>query len=59
VERALDVCRYRLDKEKMKLETSFDPELPGLRMDDNGITLVTLNLVDNAIKHAAEGGKCW
>ena len=57
VERALDVCRYRLDKEKMKLETSFDPELPGLRMDDNGMTLVTLNLVDNAIKHAAEGGK--
>ena len=57
VERALDVCRYRLDKEKMKLETDFEPDLPCLRMDDNGMTLVTLNLVDNAIKHAAEGGK--
>jgi two-component system phosphate regulon sensor histidine kinase PhoR len=57
VERALDVCRYRLDKEKMRLETDFEPELPCLRMDDNGMTLVTLNLVDNAIKHAAEGGK--
>jgi two-component system phosphate regulon sensor histidine kinase PhoR len=57
VERALDVCRYRLDKEKMKLETDFEPELPCVRMDDNGMTLVTLNLVDNAIKHAAEGGK--
>jgi len=34
VERALDVCRYRLDKEKMKLETIFEPELPGLRMDE-------------------------
>jgi two-component system phosphate regulon sensor histidine kinase PhoR len=57
VERALDVCRYRLDKEKMKLVTEFEPELPCLRMDDNGMTLVTLNLVDNAIKHAADGGK--
>jgi len=47
------------DKEKMKLETSFDPELPGLRMDDNGMTLVTLNLVDNAIKHAAGRQGCW
>jgi len=31
VERALDVSRYRLDKEKMKLETSSTPSLPGLR----------------------------
>jgi two-component system, OmpR family, phosphate regulon sensor histidine kinase PhoR len=57
VERALHVCRYRLDKEKMKLETAFEPDLPLLRMDENGMTLVTLNLVDNAIKHAAEGGR--
>ena len=57
VERALHVCRYRLDKEKMKLETAFEPDLPLLRMDENGMTLVTLNLVDNAIKHAADGGR--
>jgi two-component system, OmpR family, phosphate regulon sensor histidine kinase PhoR len=57
VERALHVCRYRLDKEKMKLETGFAPDLPPLRMDENGMTLVTLNLVDNAIKHAADGGR--
>jgi two-component system phosphate regulon sensor histidine kinase PhoR len=57
VERALHVCRYRLDKEKMKLETEFEPELPPVRMDENGMTLATLNLVDNAIKHATDGGK--
>jgi two-component system phosphate regulon sensor histidine kinase PhoR len=51
------VCRYRLEKEKMKLETRFGPDLPPLRMDENGMTLVTLNLVDNAIKHAADGGR--
>ncbi len=57
VERALHVCRYRLDKEKMKLDTEFEPNLPLVRMDENGMTLATLNLVDNAIKHAADGGR--
>jgi two-component system phosphate regulon sensor histidine kinase PhoR len=57
VERAMDVCRYRLEKEKLKLQTDIDPELPIVRMDENGMTLVTLNLVDNAIKHAGQGGK--
>ena len=40
VARAIDVCRYRLDKEKMKLEIDIEPELPGVRMDDNAMTLV-------------------
>jgi two-component system phosphate regulon sensor histidine kinase PhoR len=57
VERALDVCRYRLEREKIKLEVSIAPDLPLVRMDENEMTLVVLNLVDNAIKHAAEGGK--
>jgi two-component system phosphate regulon sensor histidine kinase PhoR len=57
VERALDVCRYRLEREKVKLEVDVEPGLPPVRMDENEMTLVVLNLVDNAIKHAAEGGK--
>jgi len=57
VARALDVCRYRLEREKMKLEVAIEPGLPAVRMDENEMTLVVLNLVDNAIKHAAEGGK--
>ena len=56
LERALDVSRYRLDKERIKLRTRVDPELPLVRMDENAITLVILNLVDNAIKYGAEGG---
>jgi signal transduction histidine kinase len=55
--RALDVCRYRLEREKMVLAVEIEPDLPLVRMDDNEMTLVVLNLVDNAIKHAAEGGK--
>jgi two-component system, OmpR family, phosphate regulon sensor histidine kinase PhoR len=57
VERALDVCRYRLEREKVKLAVDIEPGLPLVRMDANEMTLVVLNLVDNAIKHAAEGGK--
>jgi signal transduction histidine kinase len=56
LERALDVSRYRLDKERIKLNTRVDPDLPLVRMDENAITLVILNLVDNAIKYGAEGG---
>ena len=57
VERALDVCRYRLERESLKLLLEMESALPLVRMDENEMTLVVLNLVDNAIKHAAEGGK--
>ena len=57
VERALDVCRYRLEREKLTLVVDIEPGLPLVRMDENEMTLVVLNLVDNAIKHAADGGK--
>ena len=55
VERALDVCRYRVEKEKMRLRTEIEPGLPAVRMDENAMTLVLLNLIDNAVKYAAEG----
>jgi len=57
VERALDVSRYRLEREKMKLVVDIASDLPVVRMDENEMTLVVLNLVDNAIKHAVDGGK--
>ncbi len=56
LDRALDVCRYRLEKEKMKLRTRIDRQLPPVRMDENALTLVILNLVDNALKYAVDGG---
>jgi len=55
IERALDVCRYRVEKEKMRLRTDLQRDLPPVRMDENAMTLVVLNLVDNAVKYAAEG----
>jgi len=55
IERALDLARYRVEKEKMRLRTEIQPGLPAVRMDENAMTLVLLNLVDNAVKYAAEG----
>jgi len=57
VERALDVSRYRLERDKLKLSVEIEPNLPAVRMDENEMTLVVLNLVDNALKHAADGEK--
>jgi two-component system, OmpR family, phosphate regulon sensor histidine kinase PhoR len=56
LERALDVCRYRLEKERLKLRTRVERNLPLVRMDENALTLVILNLVDNAVKYASDGG---
>jgi two-component system phosphate regulon sensor histidine kinase PhoR len=57
VERALDVCRYRLDKERMRLRTDIEDHLPPVRMDEDAMALVLINLVDNAVKYAGEGGE--
>jgi two-component system phosphate regulon sensor histidine kinase PhoR len=57
VERALDVCRYRLEKERMRLRTDVEPGLPVVRMDEDAMTLVLLNLVDNAVKYGGDGGE--
>ena len=53
--RGLDVYRYRLEREGMKLHVDVADDLPPVRMDENAMTLVLLNLVDNAVKYAADG----
>jgi two-component system phosphate regulon sensor histidine kinase PhoR len=60
VERALDVYRYRLEREGFKLTVEMEPDLPAVRLDENSMTLVLLNLVDNAMKYGKgerEGGE--
>ncbi len=51
VERALEVCRFRLEKEKIRLRVEIAEDLPLVRMDEDAMTLVLLNLVDNAAKY--------
>lgn len=53
--RGLDVYRYRLEREGMKLLVHLEEDLPPVRFDENAMTLVLLNLIDNAVKYAADG----
>ncbi len=53
--RALDVYRYRLEREQMTLSLSIADDLPPVRIDESAMTLVVMNLVDNALKYAADG----
>jgi two-component system phosphate regulon sensor histidine kinase PhoR len=55
VSRALDISRHRLERTEMQLDAHLAGDLPPVRIDANAITVAVLNLVDNAIKYAADG----
>jgi two-component system phosphate regulon sensor histidine kinase PhoR len=51
VERALDVYRHRVEREGFKLTTKIDEHLPETMLDENAMTLLLLNLLENAVKY--------
>jgi two-component system phosphate regulon sensor histidine kinase PhoR len=51
VERALDVYRHRVEREGFKLVTKIDEGLPEALIDENAMTLLLLNLLENAVKY--------
>jgi two-component system, OmpR family, phosphate regulon sensor histidine kinase PhoR len=53
--RALEVSGRRVTTASMTMDVSIDADLPMVRLDANAYTLAVLNLIDNAIKYAAEG----
>lgn len=55
VERALDFYRYRLEREGRQLDVDVPPEVPTTLLDENAMTLLLLNLVDNAVKYGGSG----
>jgi two-component system phosphate regulon sensor histidine kinase PhoR len=55
VRRALDLSRHRIEQGGIELAADLAAELPLLRIDTNAMTVAVLNLVDNAIKYAADG----
>jgi two-component system phosphate regulon sensor histidine kinase PhoR len=58
VERGVDLVRYRADKAGVTLDTEIEPDLPDTMLDENAMTLLLLNLLENALRYgAAEGGK--
>ncbi|HSK02373.1 MAG TPA: HAMP domain-containing sensor histidine kinase [Kofleriaceae bacterium] len=55
VERAIDLAARRVAGAEMTLTSTLDEDLPPVRLDANAFTLAVLNLIDNAVKYAAEG----
>jgi signal transduction histidine kinase len=51
VERSLDVYRHRLEREGLKLVTKIDGDLPPAQIDESAMTLLLLNLLENAVKY--------
>jgi two-component system phosphate regulon sensor histidine kinase PhoR len=52
VTRAVDVYRYRGEREGVELVTELAPGLPTARIDERAIQLAVINLLDNALKYA-------
>ncbi|MBA3456599.1 MAG: HAMP domain-containing histidine kinase [Deltaproteobacteria bacterium] len=57
VERAIELSNRRVQSAEMTLTTEIDPDLPLVELDANAFTLAVMNLIDNAIKYAADGKK--
>ncbi|MCX5741683.1 MAG: HAMP domain-containing sensor histidine kinase [Proteobacteria bacterium] len=55
VDRALELSQRRVAAAEMTLEAEIEPDLPAAPLDANAFTLAVLNLIDNAIKYAADG----
>jgi two-component system, OmpR family, phosphate regulon sensor histidine kinase PhoR len=51
VERSLDVYRHRVEREGFRLSTKIDSDLPETMIDENAMTLLLLNLLENAVKY--------
>jgi len=57
VEQVLVRYAFRIEEADMCLETQLEQDLPAVPHDRNGVTQILLNLIDNAIKYGASGGK--
>ncbi|MDX2088251.1 MAG: HAMP domain-containing sensor histidine kinase [Kofleriaceae bacterium] len=57
VDRAVELSGRRVQAAEMQLSVDIEPDLPLVQLDANAFTLAVLNLIDNAIKYAADGKK--
>jgi two-component system phosphate regulon sensor histidine kinase PhoR len=55
IDRVVVVSARRVAAAEMTLEVDIEPDLPAVHIDASALTLAVLNLIDNAIKYAAEG----
>jgi len=53
--RAIEVCRLRAEQEGFAIHTNLATNLPSVQLDERSIEIAVINLVDNALKYAADG----
>lgn len=59
VARAIDIYRLRFEREGVQLKTEIEEDLPPTSFDESAMTLVLMNLLDNAAKYGTDkNGKC-
>jgi two-component system phosphate regulon sensor histidine kinase PhoR len=51
VSKAINVYRYRAEREGVDLAAEVDANLPNARIDERAIQLAVINLIDNALKY--------
>src|SRR5258708_15558681 len=51
VSKAVNVYRYRAEREGVDLSAEVEPALPNARIDERAIQLAVINLIDNALKY--------
>ena len=54
VAKAVNVYRYRAEREGVDLAIDLEPDLPAARIDARAVELAVINLIDNALKYAPD-----
>ena len=57
VAKAVNVYRYRAEREGVELAAEIEPDLPRAHIDERAIQLAVINLIDNALKYAPGRGR--
>lgn len=55
VARAVEACRVRAEREGVALEQELSADVPVVAIDERAVEIAVINLVDNALKYAADG----
>ncbi len=55
VSRAVELFRYRLDRERPEIVVQIGDSIPDSDLDERALQLLLFNLLDNAVKYAGQG----